>query len=118
MKPNGDESAEVWADPVVRETVGAFARMVDRAREPEPAPVITEGAVVWHFVVNAVKARVEMGVQKYGTPLQAGNGRDALMDAFQEAIDLVMYLGQVILERERVIRGPDGQVVSFGNADR
>lgn len=41
-----------------------------------------------------------MGLEKYGTKLEAFNGRDALMDAYQEAIDMVMYLRQAILERD------------------
>jgi hypothetical protein len=34
------------------------------------------------------------------TPLQPHNGRDALADAYQEALDLVVYLRQEIAERE------------------
>jgi hypothetical protein len=41
-----------------------------------------------------------MGHKKYGTYLHTFNGRDPLWDAYQEAIDLVMYLRQVILEKE------------------
>lgn len=32
-------------------------------------------------------------------PLQAHNGRDPLVDAYQEALDLVVYLRQAIEER-------------------
>lgn len=45
-----------------------------------------------------LKARAEMGKAKYGTYLRTFNGRDALTDAYQEALDLVMYLVQVNLE--------------------
>jgi hypothetical protein len=41
-----------------------------------------------------------MGRRKYGTALEANNGRDALMDAYQEALDLAMYLRQAIAERD------------------
>lgn len=37
---------------------------------------------------------------RYGTLLMTHNGRDALVDAYQETLDLVMYLAQVIMERE------------------
>lgn len=40
------------------------------------------------------------GRQKYGTPLTADNGRDPLVDAYQEALDLVVYLRQAIEERK------------------
>lgn len=36
---------------------------------------------------------------KYGTPLQANNGRNPLIDAYQEALDLCVYLRQEIEER-------------------
>jgi hypothetical protein len=38
-------------------------------------------------------------LQRYGTLLQAGNGRDALVDAYQECLDLACYLRQAIEER-------------------
>ena len=70
-----------------------------KASEPQPAPR-TGREDVAPYVVADVMHRVEAGLEKYGTPLQTGNGRDALWDAYQEAIDLVMYLRQAILERE------------------
>lgn len=54
---------------------------------------------VWPYVLDDIRQRVEFGREKYGTVLQTHNGRDALWDAYQEAIDLVMYLRQAILER-------------------
>lgn len=41
-----------------------------------------------------------VGIQRYGTPLQAHNGRDALRDAYEEALDLACYLRQAIEERD------------------
>ena len=41
-----------------------------------------------------------MGIEKYETPLQTFNGRDGLVDAYQEALDLCVYLRQVLEERE------------------
>lgn len=42
--------------------------------------------------------------KKYGGYLETNNGRSALWDAYQEAIDLVMYLRQRMLEEERKMR--------------
>jgi hypothetical protein len=42
--------------------------------------------------------RDRIGRRKYNTPLQAGNGRNALIDAYQEALDLCVYLRQAIEE--------------------
>lgn len=46
-----------------------------------------------------MEERERFGILKYGTPVQAGNGRDALVDAYQEALDLCVYLRQAIEER-------------------
>lgn len=44
------------------------------------------------------------GRSKYGTPLQANNGRDPLVDAYQESLDLCVYLRQAIAEGNREIQ--------------
>jgi 5'(3')-deoxyribonucleotidase len=53
-------------------------------------------------VMRDLQSRSEMGEKKYGTKLQTFNGRSALWDAYQEVLDLAMYLRQEILERKRV----------------
>ncbi len=70
-----------------------------KAATPQPAP--TQGKLtVIDYVLADMTERAAAGVQKYGTPLQTHNGRDALWDAYQEALDLSMYLRQAILERD------------------
>lgn len=64
---------------------------------PQPAPQ-PGGAKILDLVVGDLRERAEMGRAKYGTYLQAGNGREALVDAYQEALDLAMYLRQEITE--------------------
>lgn len=44
--------------------------------------------------------RRETGKVKYGTELMTFSGRDALVDAFQEALDLCLYLCQDLKEAE------------------
>lgn len=46
-----------------------------------------------------LEERERLGKQRYGTPLYAHNGRDALLDAYEEALDLACYLKQAIVER-------------------
>ena len=48
-----------------------------------------------------MKERDEVGLKRYGTRLQPFNGRDMLLDAYAEALDLVVYLKGAILEREK-----------------
>jgi len=50
------------------------------------------------LVKNDIESRAEKGVKTYGERLRPNNGRDALWDAYEEALDLCMYLRQKIEE--------------------
>ena len=65
--------------------------------QPEPQP--TDGAHIHDLVAWDLALRKQQGIRTYGTPLQAGNGRDALWDAYEECLDLACYLRQAIAER-------------------
>lgn len=67
---------------------------------PQPPPVVNNSTPVWDLVIQDMRARDAVGREKYGTPLQSFNGRDSLVDSYQEALDLVVYLRQAIEERE------------------
>lgn len=66
----------------------------------QPAPVPNDRPAVWDLVMADMQERHRVGMERYGTPLQPFNGRDALVDAYQEALDLVVYLRQAIAERD------------------
>lgn len=68
--------------------------------ETEPAPTADENVPIWGLVIQDMQARDQFGRCKYGTPLQPFNGRDALKDAYQEALDLCVYLRQALYERD------------------
>ena len=91
---------------------------------PEPAPVDTGGPSVWDEVIcdlqeaktsddlfqNAsmvdlvavdMADRDIVGRERYGKPLQSGNGRDALRDAYDEALDGAVYRRQAFDESVR-----------------
>jgi hypothetical protein len=55
-------------------------------------------AVVTLEVITDLAARMDMGEKKYGRNLETFNGRDALKDAYQEALDLTQYLKQRLME--------------------
>jgi hypothetical protein len=65
----------------------------------QPAPT-GKGIDVWPLVIADMHERNAVGTEKYGTPLRTGNGRDPLIDAYQEALDLCVYLRQAIEERK------------------
>lgn len=53
-----------------------------------------------HDVAIDLEARAKLGEIKYGERLRAFNGRNAKVDAYQEALDLCNYLRQVLEELE------------------
>jgi hypothetical protein len=66
----------------------------------QPPPTANTRPAVWGLVMRDMADRDKEGRRKYGVPLQPFNGRDAMVDAYQEALDLVVYLRQAILERD------------------
>lgn len=90
--------------------------------KPQPPPIVNGGPAVWPMVIADVRGRWPMkhpvvrrlvkdmeardafGREKYGTPLQRDNGRDALADAYQEALDLCVYLKQALPSDEWHLR--------------
>jgi hypothetical protein len=55
---------------------------------------------VWDLVVRDMHGRDALGMRKYGRPLQPHDGRDTLQDAYEEALDLAVYLRKAMLERD------------------
>ncbi|MDX2800142.1 hypothetical protein [Streptomyces scabiei] len=49
-------------------------------------------------LIADIRARRDLGIQRYGSPLMTHNGRDAVQDALEEAVDLAVYLKQVAME--------------------
>lgn len=68
--------------------------------EPQPQPTANDKPAIWKLVIEEMHARDQLGRARYGVPLQPHNGRDALVDAYQEALDLCVYLRQAIYERD------------------
>lgn len=56
---------------------------------------------ICELVIEDMRNRDRIGRERYGVPLTANNGRDALQDAYEEALDLCAYLKQAIEERRK-----------------
>lgn len=69
------------------------------ATDPQPPPQPGDNVEVVTLVMADLALRKQQGLKKYGTTLQPHNGRDPLIDAYQEALDLCQYLRQGIYER-------------------
>ena len=68
----------------------------------QPLPVVNSEQDIQSLVIADIEARRKVGIDRYGTALQPGNGRDSLRDAYEEALDLACYLRQAIEERDRL----------------
>lgn len=92
----------------------------------QPAPVATSRRSAWDLVIEHVQQRRPMvpfesvvdrvvtdmrdrdavGRQRYGVPLTSGNGRNHLIDAYQEALDLAAYMAAELDEHGATIDDP------------
>jgi hypothetical protein len=69
--------------------------------ETQPLPTPGEGDIMLALETR-VRQRREKGIAMYGRSLQAFNGRRALVDALEEAVDLAAYLEQELHERAKL----------------
>jgi hypothetical protein len=66
----------------------------------QPLPTAAQGPCIQDLVLTDILQRKQVGIERYGQALHAHNGRDMLQDAYEEALDLVMYLRGLIEERK------------------
>jgi hypothetical protein len=80
----------------------------------QPEPISNSQVAVWQVVISDIQTlpdsptktalltdmhdRDTFGRSKYGVPLQPFNGRDALIDLYQEFLDATVYTKQYQLE--------------------
>lgn len=69
----------------------------DAATAKQQAPKGSGNPILGMVLADLTNRALE-GKEKYGEPLLAHNGRNPLWDAYQEALDLAMYLRQAIEE--------------------
>lgn len=90
-------------------------RVSDIVEQAPPVPMPADARCCWTTVIEKVEAgassavnlapssvakpfiadmkdRRAMGIAKYGVPVHFKNGRNALVDAYQEVLDLIVYL--------------------------
>lgn len=59
----------------------------------------TDPSPITQQVCEDLKAREQLGYQKYGKPLEPHDGRDSLQDAYEECLDMAQYLKKAMIER-------------------
>ena len=92
--------------------IGKLKRLELERSAPKIAPDLTPDLVnnqevkmqknkpVVAQVMIDLTERMEIGIKTYGEALRVNNGRDALQDAYEEALDLACYLKQAMIERD------------------
>jgi hypothetical protein len=96
----------------------------------QPDPVHTGRRPTWDIVMSYVELRLPantaalvladmrerdvVGRERYGTPLTSHNGRDHLVDAYQEILDSVVYLANELDEHGA---DPEGRIDSSTPVD-
>jgi hypothetical protein len=103
--------------------------------EDQPPPVATDRRPAWDIVIAHtelrrsasaygttgvvdrviidMRERDRVGRARYGTPLTSGNGRDNLVDAYQESLDLAVYIAAELDEHSI---GPETNLDGLGGA--
>lgn len=82
-------------DALNEEVIGLRKREGD-----QPLPQQNDLPAIQDLVKQDVEERKAIGLKRYGTLLQPHNGRDMLLDAYQEALDLCIYLRGCLYERD------------------
>jgi hypothetical protein len=103
-----DPVVDVW-EPSVEVMAGVVSYIGRRpemsndqakSKLDQPPPIPNDKPSIWSLVRLDMEERYQVGIERYGTPLQPFNGRDQLKDAYAEALDLVQYLRAAIYERD------------------
>jgi len=95
-----EKTTETHMNDCIEDFVGPLFDDLDfNAAKNQPLPVINDNPKVLDLVIKDLNDRAEAGYKKYGTYLQPHNGRDALLDAYQEVLDLSKYIRQELFER-------------------
>ena len=63
--------------------------------------------------LDTLLEREELGIETYGVSLQTHNGRSAIQDAIEEAVDLWQYLIQIQMERADLERQLEEAIESY-----
>lgn len=79
----------------------SFGENKGHADSTQPKPERSKSSQsVTDAVIADLHARREYGVGKYGVELLTFNGRDVLLEIYQEQLDALLYTKQALMERD------------------
>lgn len=93
-KPEMEPGFEPFAS--IEDAHECNAKHAATAKQPIPKGL---GSPILGMVLSDLTNRALEGTAKYGEPLKAHNGRNALWDLYQELLDAAMYIRQAIEEQ-------------------
>lgn len=110
IRASPDNAESCTTTGVVRKVI-KMARLAQLAIEEQPAPVFGNGEYVandlidWTRemdpeVVEAIYARKQVGIERYGQTLQTNDGRNTLADLVQKLLDAMIYAHKGVMESE------------------
>jgi hypothetical protein len=85
---------------------------MNERNQEQPHPVSNGHPACWDLVKHSnyggfylecvadMRDRDQIGFKRYGVRIQPFNGRDQLVDAYQEALDLCVYLRAAVFEMD------------------
>ena len=83
---------------------------MSKAADEQPLPNKSEGPDITSLVRDDLELRAQKGEETYGQRLRPHIGRNALLDAYQEALDLSVYLKQRMVEEEAFLSRLDSMI--------
>lgn len=69
----------------------------------QPQPIKNNNDHIADLVIEDLVKRKKLGEERDGIPLQAFNGKNALVDAYEDVLDLAQYIRQEI-EKNAVLK--------------
>lgn len=85
--------------------------------QDQPPPQSSEHPCIQDLTIADLQQRKAIGIQRYGTALHGFNGRNAMVDLYQELIDAVQYCRQEIYEREELLKFVDEAIAAYESSD-
>lgn len=79
---------------------GLMSDVRDHETDSQEAPVVNTYPYIQDLVIADMEARKQFGISKYGTALQPFNGRNMLQDAYEELLDLLVYIKGQLIENQ------------------
>lgn len=92
--------------------------MSDEYDGTQALPIANDGPSMHDLVIEDLRERKAFGLRKYGSLLQAYNGRSGIKDLYDELMDALVYTRQLIEENQEALNDrEDGNLVTHARRE-